>query len=184
MNSEKKEPSQQKGRRIPLQLQNAVKAEIDKLLKEGHIRKVDKISDEVFIQPVLVTVKKDKTVKIALDSRALNNAILKEKYQMLNLDNLMEQVAEIINGGTEGEVRFTSLDMQYAYGQTELHPDPARHCNFQIIGGRATGTYAFNTGFYGLIIMPPPPRVPKDNGSIVTQISKHVHIHRRHISCK
>ena len=67
----------------------------------------------------------------------------------------MKQVAEIINGETEGEVRFTSLDMQYAYGQTELHPETARHCNFQIIGGRATGTYAFNTGFYGLTIMPP-----------------------------
>ena len=43
--------SQQKRRRIPLQLQEAVEAEIDKLLKEGHIRRVKKISDEVFIQP-------------------------------------------------------------------------------------------------------------------------------------
>ena len=40
-------------------------------------------------------------------------------------------------------------------GQTELHPETARHCNFQVSGGRATGTYAFNTGYYGLTIMPP-----------------------------
>ena len=40
--------TQQKGRRISLQLQEAVEAEIDKLLKEGHIRRVEKISDEVF----------------------------------------------------------------------------------------------------------------------------------------
>ena len=45
--------------------------------------------------------------------------------------------------------------MMYTYGQTELHPETARHCNFQIIGGRAAGTYAFNTGYYGLTIMPP-----------------------------
>ena len=137
--------TQQKGRKIPLHLQDAVEAEIDKLPKEGHIRKVDKISDEVFIQPVVVTVKKNKPVKIALDARALNNAILKEKFQMPNLDNLMEQLAGIINGGTEGKVLFTSLDMQYAYGQIELHPETARHCIFQIIGGRANGTYASNT---------------------------------------
>ena len=41
--------------------------------------------------------------------------------------------------------------MQYAYGQTELHPETAHHCNFEIIGG----IYAFNTGFYRLTIMPP-----------------------------
>ena len=132
-----------------------MEAEIEKMLEEGHIRKVEKINDEFFIQLVVITVKKDKSVKIALDARSLNEAIQKDKYQMPNLDNLMEQVAEIINDGNEGVVRFTSLDMSYAYGQTELHPDTARHCNFQIIGGRATGRYAFSTGYYGLTIMPP-----------------------------
>ena len=67
----------------------------------------------------------------------------------------MEQVAGRINDEKEGEVRFTSLDMLYAYGQTELHLETARQCNFQIIGGRATGLYAFITGYYGLTIMPP-----------------------------
>ena len=73
-----------------------MEAEIEKLLEEGHIRKVGKINDEVFIQPVVITVKKDKSVKIALDARSLNDAIQKDKYQMPNLDTLMEQVAEII----------------------------------------------------------------------------------------
>ena len=142
--------TQQKGRRVPLQLQSAEETEIAQFIKEGHIRRVDKINDKVFIQPVIITVKKDKTVKVALDARLLNNAIQKNKYQMPNLDNLMEQVAEIMNSTDEGEVRFTSLDMKYAYGQTELHPETAQHCNFQIIGGRATGTYAFS-----LTTMPP-----------------------------
>ena len=145
--------TKQKGRRFPLQLQEAVEAEIDKLLNEGHKRRVETVSDEVFIQPVVVTVKKDKTVKIALDPRSMNNAILKEKYQMPKLDNLMEQVAEITNSDNTGEVLFTFLDKLYAYGQTDLHPDTARHCGFQIIRGRATGTYAFNTGYHGLTIM-------------------------------
>ena len=93
--------TRQKGRRVPLQLQSAVETEIALLVREGHIRRVDKINDEVFIQPVVITVKKDKTVKVALDARLLNNAIQTDKYQMPNLDNLMEQVAERINNTDE-----------------------------------------------------------------------------------
>ena len=101
----------QKGRRIPLQLQETVEAEKDKLLKEGHMRRIKKINDEVFIQPVVITIKNGKTVKIALDARSLNDAISKDKYLMPNLDNLMEQVAEKINTKNEREMRFTSQDM-------------------------------------------------------------------------
>ena len=35
-----------------------------------------------------------------------------------------------------------------------MHPDTARHCNFNISCGDATGTYRFKTGFYGLTDMP------------------------------
>ena len=142
--------TQQKGRRVPLQLQNPVGAEIRNLLQKDHIRKSDEITDEMFIQPVVFTVKKERSVKIALDARSLNNAILKNKYQMPDLENLMDKIAEIINGKEEGEVFFTSLDMLYAYGQTVLHPKTAKHCNFQIFARVMAGSYAFNTGFYGL----------------------------------
>ena len=50
--------TQQKGRRIPIQLQNEVDEEINELVKEGHIEKVDKIQDDVFIQPTVITVKR------------------------------------------------------------------------------------------------------------------------------
>ena len=146
--------TQQKRRRVPLQLQTAVDAEIKSLLAPGHIKRVDKITDEMFIQPVVITVKKDRSVKIALDARSLKNAILKNKYQMPNLESLMEKVAEIVNDNNDGEVFFTSLDMQYAYGQTIIHHETAKHGNFQIVGGESTGTYAFNIGFYGRTIMP------------------------------
>ena len=84
--------TQQKGRRIPIQLQNQVDHQIEMLLKEGHIEKVDKIQDDMFIQPTVITVKKDKFVKIALDARALNQSIAKDKYQMPNLDNLIDLI--------------------------------------------------------------------------------------------
>ena len=130
-------------------------AEIRNLLAAGHIKRVDKISDKMFIQPVVISVKKDRSVKIALDARSLNNAILKSKHQMPNLESLMQNIAEVVNEEKDREVWFSSLDMLYAYWQTPLHPDTARHCNVQFVGGESTGTYAFSTGYYGLTIMPP-----------------------------
>ena len=44
--------------------------------------------------------------------------------------------------------------MTYAYGQTPLQESTKRHCNFQIVGGKFTGTYRLTTGFYGLTVMP------------------------------
>ena len=145
--------TQQKGRRIPIQLQNQVDEEINKLLKEGHIEKVDKIQDDVFIQPTVITVKKDKSVKIALDARALNESIAKDKYQMPNLENLIDMIAEKLDK-EEGEAWYSSVDMTYAYGQIPLHELTKKHCNFQIVGGKSTGTYRFITGYYGLTVMP------------------------------
>ena len=57
-------------------------------------KKINEIKDDVFIQPTIITVKNDRSVEIALDARALNQAIDKDKYQMPNLDNLLDMVAE------------------------------------------------------------------------------------------
>ena len=39
-------------------------------------------------------------------------------------------------------------------GQVPLDESTAKHCNFQLIGGKSTGTYRFITGHYGLSILP------------------------------
>ena len=147
-------PKQQKGRRIPLQLQNSVENEIKKLIKMGHIEKVNEIKDDVFIQPTVITVKKDKSIKIALDARVMNENIKKDKYQMPNLDGLMCSLAETITGDGPGKVWFTPVDLKYAFGQVLFNPSLAKHRNFAIVGGKASGIYRFLTGFYGLTVMP------------------------------
>ena len=63
---------QQKGRPIPIHLQPAVEKEIEKLKKQGHIEKAKNIDKNCFVSPAVITIKKDKSVKIALDSRKLN----------------------------------------------------------------------------------------------------------------
>ena len=53
-----------KGSKIIIQLQDQVDFEFEKQLMDSHIEKSD-----AFIQPTLVTVTKQKSVKIALDPR-------------------------------------------------------------------------------------------------------------------
>ena len=52
------------------------------LLKKGYIERVTEVTDKEFIQPVAITVKRDKSVKIALQARALNNELGEDKYYM------------------------------------------------------------------------------------------------------
>ena len=132
--------TQQKGRRIPIHLENAVDAEVKRLLKNVHIEKINDFKDDDFIQPTVITVKKDRSLQIALDARALNQVIDKDKYQMPNLDNLLDIEAEKLDS-ENGEAWYPSVDITYAYGQVALHSLTAKYCNVQLIGVESTGTY-------------------------------------------
>ena len=95
------------------------KQPVDLLLKEGHIVKVDEIRKDVFLQPTVITVKKDRSIKIALDTRELNRNVVKDKYPIPNSGNLMDMIAEHVAKKT-GQTFSTTLDMTYVYGQVEL----------------------------------------------------------------
>ena len=86
-------PTQHKGRRTPLHLTEKVENELRKLIDRKQIRKLTSCSDENFISPVVTTVKSDQSIKIALDSKILNDALNKNKYQMQSLDHLMNKIA-------------------------------------------------------------------------------------------
>ena len=90
-----------------------------------------------------------------MDSKTINKAIYKNKYQMHNIDCLMDNIAQTITqSSNEGEVLFSTIDIRYAYSQIPLDEDTAKQCNFNFIGGQTTGTYRFNNGFYGLMDKP------------------------------
>ena len=148
-------PTHQKGRRVPINLQPLVNIELKKLLDEKHIIKLNSCSDKNFISPIVITVKRDKTVKLALDSKILNKSIHKNKYQMPNIDNLIDTIQQNLNTSASQETaKYSTLDLKYAYSQLILVPETAQHCNFNIISAEKTGTYRFITGFYGLTDMP------------------------------
>ena len=75
---------------------------------------------------------------------------------MPNIEVLLDNIAQSAQEGTNkpGTTYFSTLDLRYAYGQLPLDETTRTQCNFSIIGGRAKGTYQFQTGFYGLTDMP------------------------------
>ena len=104
--------------------------------------------------PIVITVKKDQSIKLALDSKVLRKAIHK-KHQEQNLEMLIDTISQHQTNTENGQqAYFTTLDLKYAYSELKLHHDTEKHCNFIIICGESTSTYRFKTGFYGLTDMP------------------------------
>ena len=104
---------------------------------------------------IVITVKKDKTVKLALDSKILNKSVHRNKYQMPNIDKLIDTIQQNLNTNASHETAyFSKSDLKYAYSVLKLDPETSLHCNFNIVICEGTGTYRFITGFYGLTDMP------------------------------
>ena len=70
------------------------------------------------------------------------------------VEELLDGVSQILTAQATCTLFFTVLVLKYAYSQLKLTPQTARQCFFNIVGGKATGTYQFLTGFYGLADMP------------------------------
>ena len=105
---------------------------------------------------MVITVKKDRSVKVALDSKKLNKAIHKNKYQMQSIDHLVDAVTLYITQRKDSPLTFwfSKMDLKYAFSQIPLDNSISKHCNFSILGGKTTGPYRFLNSFYGLTDMP------------------------------
>ena len=82
-------PLQQKERWIPIHIQEKVHVEMNKILTVGHIERLDKCTSDCFIAPFVITVKKDDSMKLALEAKLINRQLFKNKYQTLNVDELL-----------------------------------------------------------------------------------------------
>ena len=100
------------------------------------------------------TVKSDNSFKTTLSSKELNDAIHKKipnaKHLSPNGHNLQKSKLAKKNRNTI----LLQIELNYAFSQIPLHKDTQKHCNFNIPGGNATGTFRFINGFYGLTEMP------------------------------
>ena len=99
---------------MPINLQDKVNIELKKLLDEKHIIKLTKCTDKYFVFPMDVTVKKDQAIKLAMDSKILNKAIHKNKYQMPNIDTLIESISQQLSAPpSQNRAYFSTIDLKY-----------------------------------------------------------------------
>ena len=101
-------PIQQKRRLVPIHFQKNIREELEKLIDSGHLEKADNTTENCFISPAVITIKKDKSVKIALDSRKLNEACVKRKATMPNMEGLISKISAKITNGEGKIVRRSS----------------------------------------------------------------------------
>ena len=141
---------QQKGRPIPIHLHPAVEKEIEKLKKQGHIEKAKNIDENCFVSPAVITIKKDKSVKIALDPRKLNEITIKRKAQMPNMEEFISRISRKVANGQADEIWISKFDLDYAYNQLKLSRRAMDLCISAVTGGNLTGYYQFLKSFYGL----------------------------------
>ena len=128
--------------------------ELKKLIRTGHLEKINDVDEDCFVSPVVITVKSDKSVKIALDSRKLNDSCIKMRPHMPNMEELLNQISVEITRDRTTQLFMSKIDLDYAYGQMKLSEETSRQCVFALTGGNFSGYYRFKKGFYGLADIP------------------------------
>ena len=144
----------QKARPVPLHLQEDVGKELEKLIRTGHLEKINDVDEDCFVSPVVITIKGDKSVKIALDSRKLNDSCIKMRPHMPNMEDLLNQISVEITRARTTQLFLSKIGLDYAYGQMKLSKETSRQCVFALTGGNFSGYYRFKKGFYGLADIP------------------------------
>ncbi|WVZ53382.1 hypothetical protein U9M48_004333 [Paspalum notatum var. saurae] len=87
-----------------------VKKQIDELLEKGFIRK----STSPWASPVLLTEKKDGTLRMCVDYRGLNAVTVKNKYLLPRIEDLFDQL--------KGACVFSKIDLRSGYHQLRIRP--------------------------------------------------------------
>ena len=147
-------PVKQKARPVPLHLQEDVGNKLEKLIRTGHLEKINDVDEDCFVSPVVITIKSDKSVKIALDSRKLNDSCIKMRPHMPNMGDLLNQISVEITRDRTTQLFLSKIDWDYAYRQMKLSEETSRQCVSALTGGNFSGYYRFKKGFYGLADIP------------------------------
>jgi hypothetical protein len=113
-------------RRVPLALQPKLKAALDNMERDGVIIKRDEPTD--WVNSLLVVEKKNKTLRLCLDPRDLNQYIKREHFLIPTCDDVIAHL--------HGKKLYTVIDMKDSFWQVVLDDESSRLCTFNTPFGR------------------------------------------------
>ena len=85
-------PVQHPPRSVPLGMQPAYKAELDRLIKEGIITEVHEHTE--WINSIVPVMKEDGSLRLCLDPKDLNKAIERNQWYTRTLDDILPELAQ------------------------------------------------------------------------------------------
>lgn len=118
-------PVQHTPRRVPIAIKDKVKDKLDELENKGIIAKVTEPTEWISSMVVVMTPKK---IRICLDPGDLNKAILRPRYQMPTLEEILPRISN-------AKV-FSTLDAKDGFYQVKLDDSSSRLTTFWTPHGR------------------------------------------------
>jgi hypothetical protein len=115
-----------------------LKKQLDELLQKGYIRP----SSSPWGAPVLFVKKKDGSMRLCVDYRALNEVTIKNKYPLPRIDDLFDQL--------KGAKFFSKIDLRSGYYQLRIRPEDVPKTAFVT----RYGQYEFTVMPFGLTNAP------------------------------
>ena len=99
-------------------------------------------------------MKKDKSVKVALDSRKMFDNCKKNETGHAKCGKTTESNIHRNNKSTDRPLCVSQVDLKYALSELKPSGEKSILCKFATTGGNKNGCYRFRKGFYGLSDIP------------------------------
>ena len=131
-------PIKQRSYRITPKEKEIIKAEVDKMLERGIIRR----SNSPWTSPVVLIKKKNGEIRFCIDYRKLNSITRKDSHPLPRIDDIFDTF--------EGSQWFTTLDLASGYWQVEMEEKDKEKTAFIT----HEGLYEFNVMPFGLCNAP------------------------------
>ncbi|KAG5873021.1 hypothetical protein JTB14_037635 [Gonioctena quinquepunctata] len=113
-------------RKVPFQLMGKLKDELKKMCKDEIIVKVTEPTE--FVNPITIVKKVNNQIRICLDPQKLNQAILREHYELPIFDELVHEM--------NGSCFFSVLDAFKGFWQISLSNEASKLTTFATPFGR------------------------------------------------
>ena len=124
----KDKPVQHPPRSVPLGMQSAYRAELDRLVREGIITEVHEHTE--WINSIVPVMKEDSSLRLCLDPKDLNKTIERNQWYARTLDDILPELAQskyfTIKDATSGfwhillDFRSSLLTLQHSVGQIQV----------------------------------------------------------------